>query len=56
MAPATKLNMPLPAGGSVVEFRITPDGSRVVYRADQDVDNVFELYSVPVQGGSGDAS
>ena len=36
----------------MVEFRITPDSSRVVYRSDQDIDNVFELYSVPVQGGT----
>jgi Tol biopolymer transport system component len=59
-AQAVKLNGPLapctgaapPSCGSVSDFQITPDGSRVVYRADQDVDNVFELYSVPVQGGT----
>ena len=31
--------------------RTSPDGSRIVYRADQDVDDVFELYSVPFGGG-----
>ena len=32
-------------------FEITPDGSRVVYMADQDVTGVVELYSVPIGGG-----
>jgi hypothetical protein len=30
--------------GNVVGFDVTADSSRVVYRADQDVDNVFELF------------
>ena len=33
------------------DFQVTPDGS-VVYVADQDTDNVFELYSVPIGGGA----
>jgi hypothetical protein len=32
-------------------LKISPDGEVVVYRADQDQDEVFELYSVPRQGG-----
>ncbi len=32
-------------------FQISPDGSRVVYLADQDTDEIFELYSVPIGGG-----
>jgi Tol biopolymer transport system component len=54
---AIKLNPPLPPGGSVgggdladVVFLLTPDGSRVVYHADQETDERFELYSVPVDG------
>jgi len=40
------------AGGSVLEERISPDASRVVYAADQDTDDVFELYSVPIDGSA----
>ena len=32
--------------------RIAPDGSRVVYVADQEVDERFELYSVPLDGSA----
>jgi Tol biopolymer transport system component len=45
-----KLNRPLTASGSVLRFALSPDGSRVVYRADQDTDGVVELYSVPITG------
>jgi hypothetical protein len=45
----TKLNGPLTAGGDVAamvgDFQITPDGQRVVYRADQDTDGQIELYA-----------
>ncbi|MBN4069023.1 hypothetical protein JYT12_00095 [Beggiatoa alba] len=34
------------AGREVVDFAITPDGTAVVYRADQDIDNRTELYRV----------
>lgn len=54
-----KLNGPLVAGGSVGEdeyasdaFAISLDGARVVYRADQDSNDVWELYSVPITGGT----
>jgi Tol biopolymer transport system component len=49
-----KLNGPLVAGGNVdlFDFRISPDSSRVVYKADQDTNNVTELYSVPLGGPS----
>jgi Tol biopolymer transport system component len=46
-----KLNDPLPVGGDVDIFRISPEGSRVVYKADQDEDEIMELYSVPLTGG-----
>src|SRR5439155_9878102 len=58
-----RLNAPLVPGGDVVDsppgysvpantFMITPDGTRVVYRADQDTNDVIELYSVPIGGGT----
>ena len=47
-----RLNRTLPAGGFVFSFQLSPDGSTVVYNADQDTDNVREIYSVPVAGGS----
>lgn len=53
-----KLNGPLTDGGSVggplgfgASFHISPDGSRVVYVANQDVEDRYELYSVPAAGG-----
>ena len=30
---------------------VSPDSSRVVYRANEDVDDDFELFSVPIGGG-----
>ncbi len=49
----TKLNGPLVANGDVdyQRFTISPDNRRAVYLADQDVDNIEELYSVPLTGG-----
>lgn len=52
--PATtfKLNAPLVAGGDVPPaaytpaFRVSADGSRFIYIADQETDGVFELYTV----------
>jgi len=39
-----KLNDPLVDGGDVAGVRFSPDGSKVIYRADQDTNNVYELY------------
>ncbi len=54
-----KLSVPPVAGGDVAylgfeqpQFQITPDGRRVLYTADQDTDEVFELYSVPIDRSS----
>jgi len=49
-----KLNGALVAGGDVVNFgyRFSPDGSRVIYAADQVTDNVVDLFSVPAAGGT----
>jgi hypothetical protein len=50
-AAAVKLNKPLAAGGDVLtEAQISPNSSRVIYTADQDTDEVYELYSVPLAG------
>ena len=46
----TKLNGPLVSGGEVMAaFQIDPNTVRVVYLADEDVDQVFELYSSVLQ-------
>ncbi len=49
-AAGVKLNGALIAGGDVVNLAISPDSSRVIYRADQQTDDVVELYSVPIAG------
>jgi hypothetical protein len=41
-----RLNPPLIAGGSVQSFALTPDGAAVIYIADQEQNDVFELYRV----------
>ncbi|NOT31695.1 MAG: hypothetical protein HOP15_14705 [Planctomycetes bacterium] len=49
-----KLNPGLVTGGNVVGLpipEVSPDSVRVVYRADQDTNDVIELYSVPIGGG-----
>jgi Tol biopolymer transport system component len=45
-----RLNPDLVSGGMVYDFQITPDGARVIYRADQDVDGTIELFSIPSDG------
>jgi Tol biopolymer transport system component len=49
-----KLNKALVLGGSVEGGLISPDGSRVIYRADQEADGLFELFSVPIGGPAAD--
>jgi len=44
--------MPISQAGDVGEFALTADGERIVYRADQDVEDVLELYSVRTDGSS----
>lgn len=43
-----RLTAPMVAGASVLEFAISADSRSVVYRADQETDNVVELYRVPL--------
>jgi Tol biopolymer transport system component len=42
----------MPAYGDVEDFEISPDGAYVVYLADADTDEIVELYSVPMSGGT----
>jgi Tol biopolymer transport system component len=52
-APPTQFNEPLPGGpvaGDVLSFLSPPDAKRVVYRADQEIDEFFDLYSVRLGG------
>jgi Tol biopolymer transport system component len=46
-----KLSGVMPVFGDVTDFRISPDGRVAVYKADQDTDGVFELYSVLLGSG-----
>jgi Tol biopolymer transport system component len=46
-----KLSAPLINLGNVVEFEVSPDGLWVAYKADQEEDDKFELYVVPITGG-----
>ena len=43
-----KLSEEMVAGGNVVDFKVSPNGFWVAYVADQDTDELFELYVVPV--------
>lgn len=53
-AGATKLNKPLVLNGDVTGlYALSPDSTRVVYVADQEVDGRDELYSVPITGPAG---
>jgi Tol biopolymer transport system component len=47
-----KLNGPLarPIGGDIRDYALSPDGTRVVYVADQESDDVFELYCAKSSG------
>src|SRR6185369_6050979 len=40
------------AGGSVEHYELSPNSDRVVYLADQDVNERFELYSAPFDGSA----
>ena len=53
-AQSIRLNGPLvqPLGGDVTDYRISPDGAYVVYRADQEHDEVFELFAAPSDGSA----
>lgn len=50
----TKVNPPFATGldGGVNEYEWSPDGSRLVYAADADIDEIREIYLVDRDGGS----
>lgn len=51
---SVKLNLPFPdeqRDVSSLDLQITPDGSQVIFRADQFVDQVFDVFTVPLLGG-----
>ncbi len=50
----SSLNGPLVAGGDVSNYGLhfSPDGSRILYLANQDTDGPYELFSVPSAGGT----
>ena len=47
-----KISGVMPAFGDAEYSEISPDGQYVVYIADRESDDVYELYSVPLVGGS----
>ena len=50
---AVKISRTLTSGGAVdAYFQISPNGTRVVYRADATLLQSYNLYSVPIGGGS----
>lgn len=54
-AAAVRLSPAPVAGGGLSSWRVTPNGSRVVVRADLDVAGVDELWSVPIGGPAASA-
>jgi Tol biopolymer transport system component len=52
-SPPVAVSGPLAAGGSIAyQYQATLDGGRVLYIADQDADQVFELFSAPANGSA----
>src|SRR5262245_21799763 len=51
-APEVLLNGPLVSGGTVSIFKMGAAGSRLVFVADKETENVSELYSVPIDGSA----
>lgn len=51
-AATRKLSIPNPNGNTIQAMDISPDGQYVVYIVDHESEFTFELYSVPLAGGS----
>jgi Tol biopolymer transport system component len=57
-APAVRINSTLPTGpffignGSVTDFQVDAASWQVLYRADQDVSRLYELFSAPLDGSA----
>jgi len=52
VAPGVVLNTEEYDGVPQPQFALSPDGTRLVYRADQDIDGVYEIYVVPSDGSA----
>ena len=52
-SPSVLLNGAMPAAGDVTLYVLAPDGKRVAYVADQDADEVFELFWNTADGSLG---
>lgn len=52
VAAATRISGPLPLFGDVETFQVTPDGRYVVYLADSEINNKYNLFSAPTDGSS----
>lgn len=52
--PPIRLSPPMVAGGNVIQTTValSADGTRVVYLADQEIDDSVELFSVPIDGSA----
>lgn len=50
--PTTKLSGPMVSGGDVLGFVLHPGTGRLAYHADQDTNDVAELYTVGITGAS----
>jgi dipeptidyl aminopeptidase/acylaminoacyl peptidase len=46
----TTLTPVLVAGGKIAQFSLSPDGKKIVYIADQETDNTYELYLMNTDG------
>ena len=51
-SPLVPLSGPMPAGRNVESFQIAPNSQGVVYRADQQTDEIFNIYAVGILGGT----
>jgi hypothetical protein len=46
-----RVNRSLASTGDVTDFKWSPDGTKIAYLADHDVDNLYELHLVSMAGG-----
>jgi Tol biopolymer transport system component len=51
---STRLTTDIPPGGEIIEFDVSPDSSIVVYSTNRDAIDQWELFQLPVAGGTPD--
>src|SRR5690606_38742946 len=49
-SPSVQISDPLISSGAIIDLQISPDSSYAVFLADFEIDNTYQLYSVPVDG------